>query len=99
MDNLLLGVWYLLQAYLVLLWARFIFDIVTTIIAPHWRPSGFFLVAANVVYGLTDPPLRFVRKYVKPVRIGQVALDLGFIIVMIAVIVLQRIVFSLIVAM
>jgi YggT family protein len=43
------------------------------------------LVVANVVYGLTDPPLRFVRRFVPPLRLGQVQLDLGFLILFFAV--------------
>ena len=32
----------------------------------------------QLVYTLTDPPLRFLRKFLPPVQVGTVALDLAF---------------------
>lgn len=41
---------------------------------------------------LTDPPLRFLGRYIKPVRIGDLALDLGFVVLFVAVWAAQRLV-------
>lgn len=46
-------------------------------------PSGIALVAAEAVYTTTDPPLRLVRRFIPPLRLGGIALDLAFIIIMI----------------
>jgi YggT family protein len=32
-------------------------------------------MAAEVVYTVTDPPLKFIRRFVRPVRLGGVAID------------------------
>jgi YggT family protein len=45
------------------------------------------LVISGVIYTLTDPPLKFVRRFIKPVRIGQIALDFGWTVVMLVAIV------------
>jgi YggT family protein len=74
----------LLWLYVLILLARVVLDLVQ-IFSREWRPQGAMLVVANVVYGLTDPPLRFVRRFVPPLRLGQVQLDLGFLILFFAV--------------
>ncbi|MGC5616110.1 YggT family protein [Georgenia sp. Z1491] len=74
----------ILWLYLLVLLARVVIDLVQ-IFSRTWRPTGIVLVLANVVYGLTDPPLRFIRRFVPPVRIGQISLDLGFIILFLGV--------------
>lgn len=74
----------LLQLYIFVLIARLIFDWVQ-VFARDWRPRGPILVLANGIYSLTDPPLRALRRVIPPLRIGGVALDLGFIVLIIAV--------------
>ena len=76
--------WYLLWAYSVLLWARFVLEWIRQA-APQWRPRGLILAIAEFTYTVTDPPLKFVRRFVKPVRIGVVAIDFSWTIVLIAV--------------
>lgn len=76
-----------LLIYLLLLWARFILDLVQAI-NRQWRPRGFGLVLADIAYRLTDPPIRLVRRLIPPVRAGGVVLDFGWSIVMLVVIVL-----------
>lgn len=76
-----------LLIYLLIMWVRFIVDIVQ-VINRQWRPRGFVLVVTEVAYVLTDPPLKLVRRLIPPIRAGGMALDFGWSIVMLAVIVL-----------
>lgn len=80
--------------YMLVLFARFVLDLVP-MFSRDWRPRGFGLVLAEFVFTITDPPLRFLRKYIKPVRLGQVQLDLSFMILMIACLILSRITLNL----
>ncbi len=48
------------------------------VFARDWHPKGAVLVVAETVYSITDPPLKALRRVIKPVRIGQVQLDLAF---------------------
>ena len=57
-----------------------------------WRPTGAGLVAAEIVYTITDPPIRFFRRLVPPLRIGSIALDFGFMLTMLSVFILMAIV-------
>ena len=63
---------------------RMMFDWVR-IFSPTWRPRGPVLVVASAVYGVTDWPMNLLRKVVPPLRLGNVALDMGFLILIIAV--------------
>lgn len=64
-------------AYILVLLARLVFDWVQ-VFARDWRPKGVVLVIAEVVFSLTDPPLHALRRIIKPVRLGNVQLDLAF---------------------
>ena len=48
------------------------------------------MVLANLIYKLTDPPLKLLAKFIPPLNLGGVSLDLGFIVLFIAVQVIQR---------
>jgi len=81
---------YALSVYLVLLIGRMIFGWVQ-VYARSWSPSGVLLVIAEGVYTATDPPLRFLRRYIPSVRLGSVALDLSFMLLFLVVYVLWEV--------
>ena len=81
----------LLLGYILLLLARLILEYIP-MFNREWRPRGFGLVLAELVFTVTDPPLRFFRRLLPPLRLGPVALDLGFPITMIACFVLLSVV-------
>ena len=72
----------LLLVFIGLLWIRFIVDWVQ-VFARRWEPRGPLLVALEGVYSATDPPIVALRRVVPPLRIGSVALDLSFLLVMV----------------
>jgi len=82
-----------LWIFIALMWIRFVVDWVQ-VFARSWTPTGFLLVVLEVVYSATDPPIKALRKVIPPLRIGTVAIDLSFIIVMIAAYILLSIVGS-----
>jgi YggT family protein len=56
-----------------------------------FRPTGALVVVFEVVYTLTDPPLRLLRRVIPPLRVGNVAFDLGFLLLFIAIVVVRGI--------
>lgn len=74
----------LLYLFLILMFARLVLDWVQ-VLAREWQPRGPVLVMAEVVYSITDPPLRALRRVIPPLRIGQISLDLAFLVLMLAV--------------
>jgi YggT family protein len=60
--------------------------------ARSFRPSGPLAVALEIVYTVTDPPLKALRRIIPPLRLGQISLDLAFIVLFILVTVLRGVV-------
>ena len=83
-----------LLIFLILLFARFVVDWVM-VLARSWRPSGLVAAGLEVVYSTTDPPLKAVRRVIPPLNLGSIRLDLGFMVLLIAVVVLRGIAQSL----
>ncbi|MGX5697277.1 YggT family protein [Agromyces soli] len=81
----------LLLVYFFVMWGRFVLDLIRTF-NRSWRPRGGWLVLVEGVYTVTDPPIRFFRRLVPPLRLGPVALDLGWSLAMLLVIVAMTVV-------
>ena len=73
------------------LWVRFIVDWVQ-VFARSWSPRGLLLVILEAVYSVTDPPIKALRRVIPPLRIGNFALDLSFLIVMVVAYLLLRVI-------
>lgn len=83
-----------LSLYLVLLIGRMIFETIQAF-ARSWRPTGVVLVVAEATYTATDPPLKFLRRFIPPLRLGTVAFDLSFTVLFIVVLLLIQVVSAL----
>ncbi|WP_420096076.1 YggT family protein [Brevibacterium sediminis] len=83
-----------LSLYVYVLLARVVLDLVQ-VFSRDWRPTGFLLVLAEIVYTLTDPPLKLLRKIIPPLRLGQFSLDLGFIVLLIGIQIIASVFFNL----
>ena len=66
---------------------RIVYDAVQGF-ARDWRPQKLALVLASGVYSVTDPPIKALRRVIPPLRLGNIALDLSFILVFIVVLLL-----------
>ncbi|MCV0335208.1 MULTISPECIES: YggT family protein [Microbacterium] len=80
-----------LLLYVFVLFARLILDYIP-MFNREWRPKGFGLVLAEAVYTLTDPPIRFFRRIIPPLRIGSLSLDFGFALTLLIVLILMNVV-------
>ncbi|MGH3227176.1 MAG: YggT family protein [Streptosporangiaceae bacterium] len=81
---------YVLTIYLVILIGRMIFGWVQ-VFARDWRPTGILLVLAEAIFTVTDPPLKFLRRFIPPLRLGMVAMDLSFMVLFIVVLILLEV--------
>ena len=81
----------LIWIFIALLWVRFVADWVQ-VFARQWTPRGPMLVLLEAVYTVTDPPINALRRVIPPLRIGSIALDLSFFIVMIGAYLLRYLV-------
>jgi YggT family protein len=73
-----------LWLFFVLLIARLVIDYIQ-MFARSWRPTGVLLVVAEVIYTITDPPLKALRRLIPPLRLGSITLDLSFLVLVVLV--------------
>ncbi len=83
--------YYVLTIYLLILLGRLIIDMLQ-MYSRSWSPSGGLAIVAEILFTLTDPPLRLLRRYIRPVRLGSVALDLSYTLLFLVIIVLLAVV-------
>lgn len=72
-----------IQIFILLMIVRLVVDLVMGF-NPDWRPSGVFIVILEITYTITDPPLKLLRRFIPPLRMGRFALDLSFMVTMIS---------------
>ena len=77
-----------LTVFLVLLFLRLVFEYVF-LLARNFKPSGLVAMLLELIYTVTDPPLKALRRVLPPLRIGGVSLDLAFLVLFIAVTILR----------
>jgi YggT family protein len=95
MSFLALTAYWALQVFFFSLIGRLILELLISF-RPGFRPKGIFLPVAEIIMTLTDPPLRFIRRFIKPVQFGSISLDFGWTLLVLAVIFLRGLVQSLI---
>ncbi|GGY84105.1 YggT family protein [Streptomyces olivaceoviridis] len=76
-----------LMVFLVVLIFRLVMDYVFQF-ARSWQPGKAMVVVLEATYTVTDPPLKLLRRFIPPLRLGGVALDLSFFVLMIIVYIL-----------
>jgi YggT family protein len=81
----------ILFLFLLLLLIRLVVDWVQ-MFARSWTPRGPILLVLEVVYTATDPPIKLIRRFVPPLRLGAVMLDTSFLIVLVVVFLLRTLV-------
>ena len=82
---------YVLWLYLLILIVRMIFGWIQ-VFSRDWQPSGPLLVVAEAAFTVTDPPLKFLRRFIPPLRLGMQALDLSFMVLFLMVVIMVNLV-------
>jgi YggT family protein len=85
MGILVLVVGIVLNIFLVMLIARMIISWIQAY-ARDWHPTGVVLIIAESIFTVSDPPLKFLGRYIRPIRIGRVSLDLSFTVLFIVIV-------------
>lgn len=79
---------WLIGAYVSILIVRMILDWVA-VLAPRWYPRGIVSSLIGAVYDITNPPLRWLRRYIPPIPMGPIYFDTSFIVLYFVLTVLQ----------
>jgi YggT family protein len=80
----------ILWFFILFLLARLVADYVQ-MFARSWEPKGFILVLMELLYSVTDPPIKLLRRLIPPIRMGGISLDLSLLIVLLLCYILQLI--------
>ena len=82
---------YVLWLFLFILIVRMIFGFIQ-MYSRDWHPTGILLVIAESIFTVTDPPLKFLRRFIPSLRLGMVAIDLSFTVLFIVVLIMLEVV-------
>lgn len=77
--------------YLWILFIRMIVDWVL-VLARGWRPGRVAYEIIDIIYRLTEPPLRFLRRWVPSIPLGPVSLDVSFLVLYLGLGLLQALI-------
>ena len=97
MSILLQVAYLLLFVFLYTLFARFVMSLVMSF-GRRWRPGKGAAAALEVVWSVTDPPLKALRRVIPPLRLGTVSVDLASLVLLVIVFVLMSYVLPLLIA-
>lgn len=82
--------YYVVFVYVLVIWARFVADLVLAV-KPQWRPGRGLVIVLELVYTLTDPPLKLFRRLIPPIRVGNAALDFGLLLTLLSCSILMNV--------
>jgi YggT family protein len=73
-----------LLAFFLTLVARFVLSLIV-MFAPQWHPKGPLLLLFELVYSVTDPFLRPLRRILPPIGAGGIRIDLSMLMLFVLV--------------
>lgn len=92
MVSVVLQVTYiLLYVFVLVLIARFVMGYVMQY-GRRWRPGRGSSATLEILWSVTDPPLKALRRVIPPLRIGTVAVDLSSLVLLVILFVLMNVV-------
>ena len=83
-----LTLFWIRQVYMLVLLVRVLLSWVP-LLNQGWTPRGVVLVVVESVYFVTDPPLKLLRSFIIPVRMGAISLDLGVLVLFLVIYLLR----------
>jgi YggT family protein len=76
--------YWVLLAFFLMLVARFVLSLIV-MFAPQWHPKGPLLLMFELVYSVTDPFLRPLRRILPPIGAGGIRIDLSMLMLFVLV--------------
>ncbi len=84
MKTLFAALYVLLWIFQILLIARIVV-VYVMMFARSWRPGRPLAILLEVIFSVTDPPLKALARIIPPLRLGGITLDLSFLVLFIIV--------------
>lgn len=93
MTLILLVLYYVIEVFWFLLLGRIVVEMIASF-SRSWTPKGVLAVVLEWLFTITDPPVKALRKVIKPVRLGHVSLDLSVLVLFIILMVLRVVILA-----
>lgn len=85
----------LLQLFTYLLFIRIIIEMIQSF-SRSWRPGKAFSVVGEIIFVITDPPVKLLRRLIPPMPMGGVQLDLSVLVLFFVLMILRAILMNLV---
>lgn len=82
-----------LRLFALILIARIVIEMIQSF-SRNFQPPRWFIMVAEPLFVITDPPVKALRRVIPPLRLGNVALDLSVIVLFILLSILTSVVYS-----
>lgn len=82
-----------LRLFTLILIARIVIEMIQSF-SRNFQPPRWFIMVAEPLFVITDPPVKALRRVIPPLRLGNVALDLSVIVLFILLSILTSVVSS-----
>lgn len=79
MSSVLFLLVWLIRFYVFALVLRIIIEMIQSF-SRNWSPARWFMVVAEGLFVITDPPVKALRKLIPPVRLGGMGLDVSILV-------------------
>ena len=81
----------LVGLYTLIVIIRLIIEMIQSF-SKHFDPPRWFMVLGEFFFVATDPPINFLRRFIPPLPLGGVALDVSVIVLFLALAILQALI-------
>lgn len=95
MLTFVLAVAWLCRIFSLILVFRIVIEM-TQSFSRNWRPQRWFILIAEPIFVVTDPPVKALRRIIPPLRLGGVALDLSVLVLFFALSLIPNLLFVLV---
>lgn len=80
----------LVQLFTYLLLARIVIEMIQSF-SRSWQPGRMFSVFGEILFTITDPPVRLLRKVIPPMPLGGVQLDMSVLVLFFILMILRMV--------
>ncbi|WP_297452274.1 YggT family protein [uncultured Corynebacterium sp.] len=90
MSSLLLVLLILLKLFTYLLLARIVIEMIQSF-SRSWRPGAVFSSVGEVIFVITDPPVKLLRRLIPPMPMGSVMVDMSVLVLFFILMILRMV--------
>ena len=90
MSSLLLVLLILLKLFTYLLLARIVIEMIQSF-SRSWRPGRVFSSIGEIVFVITDPPVKLLRRLIPPMPMGNVMVDMSVLVLIFIFMILRMV--------